>query len=671
MKKRIKRYVKVFAALLFAVLLGAAGQAARAAEIAPVYIEAQVLPSDEPTYDVQVTVRNLSTDWEGTVRVKAETGLGYGSSTDCVYDTVLSLPEGSTKQFVVRLPKESINRTDGLVRVTLFDRKMKKTAEKIFPRILQDGREALSMGILSDSYASLTYLDMGGNEISFGDRTYPVKLVELQQGGLVSSLNGLAFLVIDSFHTQVLTEEECAAIETWVDKGGVLLVGTGSHAKETLDGLTFLDISYSEADSTDEIVIHWSDYVDTSGLTMVEFSDSNNTFYPYLQYGASWGDGSVSLLPCALTQLGAVRADAYLNGETQEAVVEQVLNNALDMANVTYQSADMQYDSDYNLERIFTILGRGSSRLQFGGLKILVIGYVIFVGPVLYLILRTIKKRDLYWLAVPLASLVGIVLVYWAGRGFEVASTNVYSVNIEDLSGKKPVATYLRCYDAGHKEWSLPIADGYAYVGPMMSSRYIYGDEEEESYYHRVQKEGDRFAIGILPEKGFEDAYFVAGKDAQERAGAFLWDDDKKTITNGTQWDFPYFALITDNRILIFNNLEAGAGFTVAGSTCAYEDTITRSRTNSSSYSYSSSTYTPAEAYYYGYLRDTMWDDDEKEALRDIDMKAALGMGVTYACARAQSDEVIIVGVTPDWEQAADGNCSETSFGCLYTIVEE
>ena len=49
MKKRIKRYVKVFAALLFAVLLGAAGQAARAAEIAPVYIEAQVLPSDEPT----------------------------------------------------------------------------------------------------------------------------------------------------------------------------------------------------------------------------------------------------------------------------------------------------------------------------------------------------------------------------------------------------------------------------------------------------------------------------------------------------------------------------------------------------------------------------------------------------------------------------------------------
>lgn len=673
MKKRMKRYMGFLAALLIAVFWGAAGLTTRAAEVAPIYIEAEVFPSDEATYDVQVTVRNLGTDWEGTARLKAETGLGYGSYIDCAYDTALSLPEGSTKQFTVRLPKDSIDRTDGYVHVMLLDKKMNCVADKMFPRLLQDGRDALSMGILSDAYASLTYLDMGGNELYYGDTTRPIKLMQLQQGSLVSSLNGLSFLVIDRFNTQVLTDEEQAAVEAWVDKGGVLIVGTGSHAKETLGGLKFLDVEYRETDDTQESILGWEDFVDTSGLTMVEFSDPNDTFgryYQYLQCGASWGDGSVSLLPCALSELGALGADAYLNDGTQEALVERILSNAVDMAKVPYQLGNAQYVTDYNLERIFTILGRGSSRLQFGGLKLLVIAYVIFVGPVLYLILRVIKKRDFYWIAVPLASLVGILLIYWAGRGFEVASTNVYSVAIEDLSGKENVVTYLRCYDAGHKEWGLPLADGYSYVGPMKGGRYYYGDEQEGSYYQRIQKEGERFTVGISPERGFEDAYFIAGKGTQAHTGTMTWDGDRM-VANETQWDFPYFAVITADSLLVFRNLEAGARIEVTENACEYADTVTRSRMNSNAYSYNSNAYTPAEAYYYGYLRETMWDDDVKAARKDIDIKAALGMGISYACARAQSDEVIIVGVTPDWDKAADGDCSEVSYGCLYAIVEE
>lgn len=673
MKKRIKRYTGFFTALLFAVLLGTTGQTVQAAEIEPIYIEAKVLPSDAPTFDVQVTVRNLGTDWEGIVRLKTETGLGYGSYTDCAYDTALSLPEGSTKQFTVRLPKDSIDRTDGYVRVTLLDRKMNSVAEKMFPKLLQNDKDALSMGVLSDAYASLTYLDMGGNELYYGDRTRPIKLVQLQQGSFVPSLNGLAFLVIDSFNTQALTDEERTAIESWVDKGGMLIVGTGSQAEKTLDGLSFLEIEYSEADDTQVNDFGWDDFVDTSKLTMVEFSDPKDTlggYYQYLQCGAPWGDGSVSLLPCALTDLGALGADAYLNEGTQESLVERFLNNAVDMAKAPNQSGTLQYNTDYNLERIFTILGRGSNRLQFGGLKLLVVVYVIFVGPVLYLILRALKKRDFYWIAVPIASLAGIFLIYWAGRGFEVASTSVYSVSMEDLSDKENVTTYLRCYDAGHTEWSLSLADGYTYAGPMMGSRYYYSDEQEGSYYQRIQKEGERFAVGIRPKKGFEDAYFTAGKAAQPHTGTLSWDGDK-TVTNETQWDFPYFAVITDDSLLIYRNLAAGERFSLADSTCEYMETVTRLRTNSNVYAHSSNSYTPAEAYYYGYLREMMWDDDDKEARKDIDIKAALGMGISYACVRAQSDDVIIVGVAPDWNKAADGDCSEVSYGCLYAIVEE
>ena len=122
---------------------------------------------------------------------------------------------------------------------------------------------------------------------------------------------------------------------------------------------------------------------------------------------------------------------------------------------------------------------------------------------------------------------------------------------------------------------------------------------------------------------------------------------------------------------MIYRNLAAGERFSLADSTCEYMETVTRLRTNSNVYAHSSNSYTPAEAYYYGYLREMMWDDDDKEARKDIDIKAALGMGISYACVRAQSDDVIIVGVAPDWNKAADGDCSEVSYGCLYAIVEE
>ena len=60
--------------------------------------------------------------------------------------------------------------------------------------------------------------------------------------------------------------------------------------------------------------------------------------------------------------------------------------------------------------------------------------YVIIVGPVLYAILRFYKKRDYYWLAVPAASFVGVMLIAFAGRGFEVESTRVYSVTMYNLA---------------------------------------------------------------------------------------------------------------------------------------------------------------------------------------------------------------------------------------------
>ena len=148
-------------------------------------IEAELLPGDTETYDIRLTVENLGADWEGVVRLTVNESYRKPSA----YDTALSLPQGSRKQFVVRVPMVSIDSTDGTVIVTLLNRDDEEAAVKEFKRFLTGQMEALSMGILSDAYADLTYLDMGGEEIYFYNDFYPVKLVELQQGSLKDELD--------------------------------------------------------------------------------------------------------------------------------------------------------------------------------------------------------------------------------------------------------------------------------------------------------------------------------------------------------------------------------------------------------------------------------------------------------------------------------------------------
>lgn len=198
-------------------------------------IDAQMLPSTKQTYDILVTIENQGEDWEGAARLMLDNV--YRESGKCAYDTVLSLPQGSTKQFTIRMPKATIESTEGTIHISLMEKENKIIASKEFPRLLQNIVEGIKMGILSDSYAALTYLDMGGRELYYHNRSLPIRLLQLNQDNLKMRLPELELLVIDNFHTEVLDNETVDALAHWVDDGGVLIVGTGSYAKDTLGGL--------------------------------------------------------------------------------------------------------------------------------------------------------------------------------------------------------------------------------------------------------------------------------------------------------------------------------------------------------------------------------------------------------------------------------------------------
>lgn len=620
-------------------------------------IEACMLSSDNDTYDIQLTICNQGADWEGTVSVQMEQGYTY---YNCAYDTAIALPQGSTKQFVVRIPVRSIEDRDEAVKVSLLnhDKSESVAAEKIFKRLLLNGADSLSMGILSDSYRSLTYLDLGGESIYYGGIEYPIQLMRLDPDNLAGSLDFLTYIVIDNYNTSILTEQALDGIRQWVNDGGMLIVGTGGRAEDTLGGLDFLDVECVRVYEPGESIFSG----DGEGIEQLALADLKDTTGRYhtdkdsMIMASSWGDGAVEIVLYALSDLQ--QQDVVV--ENWESRAWEIVQNPHNYANISYNSKKgNRYSTDYLdylIRGIFRSFGNG--HLNFGVLKWIVVLYVVFVGPVLYLILRAMKRRDWYWGAVPVTVLVGILLVYFSGRGFEVVNTRVYSVTVEKLSdqgtGNSGGMTYLHCYDAGHEEWELKLAEGYDYAGPVFGSSY-YGDSSGR-YHYRICREGDRVSLGMNPDRGFEDAYFQAGTSQKTETGSLSCNLTVSakwgitgTVTNGTSRDYQYFAVIYDNVLFVYDNLPAGGTRTL-------EEPVYTSRQKGYD--------TVIEAYRQGYMSDYGYNRHGK----NYDAIAALGTGIWEVFSREDLGGTVIIGVTQDWVKAVDDNCSETAYGCVYAV---
>lgn len=646
-KRLWRRLVLWMGVLLAGLCLGAAGKTVYAEEHS-FEIDAQLRPSDKESMDVLMTIENLGADWEGTVRLTVE---GYS----CAYDTILSLPQGSVKQFTVRIPKESVGSVSGRVEVSLLDKKNDLTAKKDLGRLLQGGNISLSMGILSDEYTALTYMDMGGSEYYYNGGEYPIKLEQLDKDTLTGMLNALTFLVIDSYNTGILSEAEVQAVEAWVDNGGMLIVGTGSRAGDILSGLDFLAVACDRVLASGEAVkdsFYFDSYIDVSLLSWAELDDTGD-LYGSPEYGSAMivstrGSGAVGVLPYSLSELGRL-------GISESGGLEYTVSSMLDDVGEAAASRYTKISSygvnnSYAFRRMLRFLGNGSMQINFGVLRIIVILYVIFVGPILYLLLRFAKKRDAYWAAVPISALVTIVLVYFAGRGFEVVDARVYSVTIQDLSGSTRAKTYMHCYDSGNKEWSLRLGGQYEYAGRTDNSYYNAAD-----YY--IRKEGDRLYCGLDPSAGFEDAYFLAGGALEPVDGSLSGNIDilslggsraGNTVTNGTDFDLAYVAVIAGGSVFVYKDLPAGETRDLS-SMKMVSDAVTKSY------------YDTIDSYMYGCL-------GGRENQKDTDVLAALGVGIASVYTDQNEYDIILIGVTGNWDKAMDDNCAETSYGCFYAI---
>lgn len=634
----------------------------------------QMLKQEEDGYVMQVTAQNRGQDFYGTVQVVFMSGYGYGN---CAYDTEIALPAQGKKQFTVKVAERAADTIEGICALNFLDEKGRLLQSITLKNVFGNLVSGIAVGILSDDYAGLTYLDAGGTELYINGDNYPLNLIRLDGDNLDLYLKGLYFLIIDRFNVSSLREEQIQAIQKWVENGGGLLIGTGAYGEQTLSGFEedFLGMEYqgsSEPGEENLISDHISRYdyyynytdaeVDFSkmAIAQLQYTFSGNEYEssgnPVVY--KSIGDGAVGICYCSLGDKELQKLDKY--------AVQYLYEELMDQAG-SFKANNRQSVMESIGQRLLAFIDSRNTAVDFSMLKWLIGIYVVLVGPVLYLVLRKCGKSEWYWVGVPALGLLFIAGVYLLGQGVRVSETRVYSVTAQRADSNRK-ETYLMAYHSGVRPWEMQLAESYDVAGPGWNGydgKYFY---DVSDYFYRVGNTGERLVVGIKPQENFDSGFFYAGGSTEpegELSGTRIEVNSVSggisgTVTNKTACDLAYMAVWLDQEIMVFRDVKAGESIDLQQAAtdgrCVYQsDSVEKVR----------------DLLYgdlisvYGY-RGPLSQDYQED-----DMGALIiSLGVAMEAVPRGGDYAVIAGIIKDYEKAVADRCQETAYGCLYGYAE-
>lgn len=684
MRKRITAAV-VLSLLVFGLIAGGWKTQVHAQAHSGLSGDVALLKQDGNNYVMQVTVENSGADFAGTVQLVFASS-GY---ENCAYNTEITLPSQGKKQFTVTVTSQAVETLRGLCALNFLDEEGNLLQEFDLWNVFGRAVTGMPVGILTDDISSLGYLDAGGENFMFGGMNYPISLLYLDEENLLGYLDGLYFLVIDQINVASLGEEKIQAIQNWVRAGGWLIIGTGAYAEETLSGFSedFLDVEVSKISGPGETNAltanmgygFYSDYenaeIDLAQMTVADFdlgemagcfgvSSENPMLYSFsarnmASVGVSdasqyFGDGAVAIFYVSLGEKELRKMEHYMIGNLYSELMNQ---------SNSYQSFNGYSDTGYLVQRSFGVIDGTNTVVDFTLLEVLIGIYVVLAGPVLYLVLKKCKKREWYWVGVPALGLLFIAGVYFFGQGAKVNKTRVYSVTVQQADSSRE-ETYFMAYHSGLKEWRMRLDEDYETAGPGFNSYYGYSNPNADDYFYVVSTDSEGLSVGIKPQGNFDNGFLYAPGRADSRGsisasglrGSGIGGNIYGTVTNGTDCDLAYMAVWTNGFFLVFSDVKAGETIDLQQAfqdgRCVYQDDVD---------------------YLDSLLHNmvSVYDYNSNMAYEQDDM-AALFIGLIAAdnTRPAGSGKALVLGVVRDYAKAVADDCNETSYGCLYSYVE-
>ncbi len=455
-------------AFLFAAALPAAGvSTARAQGPAP-EIQAEAAFDGNFKYGewlpVWVNLTNQGADVDGEVRVKVQRS--FAATTFAV---PVSLPSGARKRVPVYILPNNFTRE---VEVQYVAEGQALASQRVTVR--PQPNISFLVGIAAPRQGAISQIQ----GIELPGATRPLVLFDFSLASLpdrVEGLRSLDVLILNEVDTSSLTPDQLEALETWVRAGGRLVLGGGAGARQVVSGLPESLLPLRPVDSLELETANLESLAGFAGV------DPVLTPGPFLAATGSLLQGEVLAgspqLPLVVERrLGGGAVDfialdlsaAPFEGWSGTAAFWEALLSPgaaypdgipPDMSPRQLRSSSMPYALSN-----MPVLDLPSVR----SLSLLLVFYILLVGPVNYLLLRWRKRLHWAWITIPLVTVIfsaGAFSLGYSLRGSDIIVNKIAMVELAE-SGLARVTTYLGLFSPGSQAYEVAV-EGDSLLSPV------------------------------------------------------------------------------------------------------------------------------------------------------------------------------------------------------------
>src|ERR1700730_8432839 len=421
---------------------------------------------------VTVVAKNGGAGIDGTLELQETLNGQPDVSGLPVYQAPISLASGASK----RIRAYAIIDTTGAT---------------ITARIVQNGRVIVSQDSTSPSTTStlIGVLSDQGTSLDTFAAVHPAsvaaRVVHLAAGDLAESaipLRAFDILAIDDFATDGLTTGPRTAIVDFVRAGGDLLLGTGAAWHKTLAGLPTAIVPMTVSGTTS---------VTTSLLGGAPVEVATGASTP----GQVWlGTGSQPLLLERQVGAGTVtmatfdwNQDPVAGWSGNASLPRQIIARSVigvgssnqNFAYATGGPGPLSFTSQPSIasksgalsSTLGNLPGLDLPSLQLTGLLVLL--YVLLVGPVNYVVLGAMRRRALAWVTVPLIAVIAAGGAYGTGvftKGRSVQTNQVTILHLQAGWDHAYQETYTGIMAPARGDYQASIAGSRLLISPIATN---------------------------------------------------------------------------------------------------------------------------------------------------------------------------------------------------------
>lgn len=422
------------------------------------------------------------------------------------------------------------------------------------------------IGILTDDLDGLEYLDgVGISYSTLRTRTFDLDPEEFPQEEVGLSL--LDVLVVNNFKLRDLSEEQTAAIMDWVHSGGVLILGTGRRVGDTLGRFApeLLDDSYGTP-IVRPVDLGEGFALDNPNEGMMELVCVD---IPLHGGNVVLSSGGFGLMTVAAKEQGLIGVasfdltDIRQFCESRPSYVDQLFTSVLGEDRIN-RLADVVYSG--NSEKFWSV----QSLINTGNVEklpnlplytIVVVVYLIVLGPGMYLFLKNRDLQIFYRRGAVMLSAVFTIIIYLLGMTTRFKSTFYTYASIQDVTEDYVTdTTYVNIRNPYNRPYKVELDPSYSvmpitrsYQTSTLEERHFTG---EEPYQIAIERGQEKLSIRGQNITAFAPRYFRLERklDNTEQVGItgavdYFEGEIKGSITN--QFPFP----LEDATLMLYGNM--------------------------------------------------------------------------------------------------------------------